>query len=62
MGATPFERLATYYGADRACPECGYETTEDRMAGRTSGKTIEYARDCPSCGATAVRQIRLDAG
>ncbi|MFC6889913.1 HVO_0649 family zinc finger protein [Halorubrum trueperi] len=59
-GTSAFDRLrARLDGRSRACEECGFVDEEGGWKAVTSGATVEYRRECPSCGTDHVRRYRL---
>jgi len=59
-GTSAFDRLrARFDGRRHACEECGFIDDESEWEAATSGATVEYRRECPSCGTEHVRRYRL---
>ncbi|WP_128904313.1 HVO_0649 family zinc finger protein [Halorubrum amylolyticum] len=59
-GTSAFDRLrARLDGRSRACEECGFVDEEGAWEAVTTGATVEYHRECPSCGTERVRRYRL---
>ena len=59
-GTSAFDRLrARLDGRSRACEECGFVDEEGAWEAVTTGATVEYRRECPSCGTGHVRRYRL---
>lgn len=59
-GTSAFERLrARLDERSRACEECGFVDEEGGWKAATSGATVEYRWECPSCGTGRVHRYRL---
>ncbi|MFC7186188.1 HVO_0649 family zinc finger protein [Halorubrum yunnanense] len=59
-GRSAFERLRARLGeGSHACEECGFVDDASEWEAATSGATVEYRRECPSCGTEHVRRYRL---
>ena len=59
-GTSAFDRLrARLDGRSRACEECGFVDEAGAWEAVTTGATVEYRRECPSCGTERVRRYRL---
>jgi len=59
-GTSAFDRLrARLDGQPYACEECGFVDEEGTWEAVTTGATVEYRRECPSCGTERVRTYRL---
>ncbi|MFB6108468.1 MAG: HVO_0649 family zinc finger protein [Haloplanus sp.] len=59
-GSSAFDRLRSHYDeSSRICPKCGYEDTDGGWRVTTTGSRVHYRHLCPSCGATATRELRL---
>jgi predicted RNA-binding Zn-ribbon protein involved in translation (DUF1610 family) len=55
-----FERLrARLDERPHACEECGFVDDASECEAVTTGATVEYRRECPSCGTEHVRRYRL---
>jgi len=58
-GTSAFDRLrARLDGRPHACEECGF-VNDGEWEAATSGATVEYRRECPSCGTEKTRRYRL---
>ncbi|MFD1571604.1 HVO_0649 family zinc finger protein [Halorubrum laminariae] len=58
-GTSAFERLrARLDGRPRTCEECGF-VDDGEWEAATSGATVEYRRECSSCGTEQIRRYRL---
>ncbi|GAA0537017.1 HVO_0649 family zinc finger protein [Halorubrum ejinorense] len=59
-GRSAFERLrARLDERSHACEECGFVDDASEWEAATTGATVEYRRECPSCGTEHVRRYRL---
>ncbi|WP_144799436.1 HVO_0649 family zinc finger protein [Halorubrum depositum] len=59
-GRSAFERLRERLDErPHACEECGFVDDEGGWEAVTTGATVEYRRECPSCGTEHVRRYRL---
>ncbi|OYR53689.1 hypothetical protein DJ73_06795 [Halorubrum sp. Ea1] len=59
-GTSAFDRLrARLDGSALACEECGFVDDAGEWEAVTTGGTVEYRRECPSCGTEHVRRYRL---
>jgi len=59
-GRSAFERLRSRLDErSHACDACGFVDDACEWEASTSGATVEYRRECPSCGTEHVRRYRL---
>jgi ribosomal protein S27AE len=59
-GSTPLSTLRAHYERTRRlCGECGYVDDDADWRAVTTGRTVRYVHECPSCGATARQVVRL---
>ena len=59
-GTSAFERLrARLDERSHACEECGFVDDDAEWEAVTTGATVEYRRECPSCGTEHIRRYRL---
>ncbi|MUW15781.1 hypothetical protein GJ633_15005 [Halorubrum sp. CBA1125] len=59
-GTTAFDRLRSRFdGQPHACDSCGFVDDDAVWRAATSGATVEYRRECPSCGTEHVRRYQL---
>jgi predicted Zn-ribbon and HTH transcriptional regulator len=59
-GMSAFDRLrARLDGRPHVCKECGYVDEAGAWEAVTSGATVEYRRECPSCRTEHVQRYQL---
>ena len=59
-GTSAFDRLRERLaGRPHACKECGFVEEAGSWEAATSGATVEYRRECPSCRTEHVQEYRL---
>ncbi|MDZ5811029.1 HVO_0649 family zinc finger protein [Halorubrum sp. AD140] len=59
-GRSAFERLRVRLDErPHACRGCGFVDDAGGWEAATTGATVEYRRECPSCGTEHVRRYQL---
>jgi len=60
LGTSALERLGSHLDAeDRTCPACGHVDADGRWEARAAGGSVVYRHDCPCCGMSVTRTVRV---